>query len=84
MKTTPEDRMANLQTAIKRGGGIVKFSAALGVSLQAIAGWRRRKHVPFNRAATIERLYGVKRESLIAPEDAEAYLMPRDEGSDLL
>lgn len=84
MTTTPEERMANLETAIKRGGGLVKFASTMGISIQAIAGWRRRKFVPFNRAATVEKLFGVSRESLISPEDAEAFLMPREEGNDLL
>jgi DNA-binding transcriptional regulator YdaS (Cro superfamily) len=77
-------RMEWLRVAVTRGGGIVKFAKALGISLQAVDGWKRRGHVPFDRAATIEQMFGVAREELVAPELARAYLTPRDIGSSLL
>ena len=65
-----------LESAIKRGGGIVAFARTLGVTHQAVTAWRKRGHVPFDRAARIEVLYGVLREGLLSPRNAEAYLTP--------
>lgn len=76
--------MSNLAAAIKRGGGIVKFSRDMNVTMQAIAGWKKRGHVPFERATDIEKRFGVPRESLVHPETAAAYLTPRQDGLDIL
>lgn len=76
MTTTPTSRREALETAISRGGGIIKFAAAMGVKHQAVSMWRKKNCVPFVRAAKIEALYGVPREDLVDPEQAAAYLMP--------
>lgn len=57
-----------LELAIRRAGGIIAFSRALGVTHQAVSAWRKRCHVPPHRALAIEALFGVDRFSLIQPE----------------
>lgn len=57
-----------LELAISRGGGIIAFSRALGVTHQAVSAWRKRYHVPPHRALAIEALFGVDRFLLIQPE----------------
>ena len=47
-KTAP----AALESAIKRAGGILAFARDLGVTHQAVSAWRKRGHVPFDRATT--------------------------------
>lgn len=70
--TTPEERIAALDEAIKRGGGIVAFSRRMGVTHQAIYSWRKRGWVPLERALAIEAIFGISRERLIAPRLAWA------------
>lgn len=74
--TTFQQRLNALNTAIKRGDGIIAFSRALGVTHQAVTTWRRKGQVPIARAFTIDRLYGVPAALLMAPELAEAYSEP--------
>lgn len=69
--STPQ--LAALDEAVKRAGGIVAFSRAIGVSHQAVnGGWRRRGYVPLLRAVAIERLWGVRVETLVREDVAQA------------
>ncbi len=74
--TTPEERIAALDEAIKRGGGIVAFSRRMGVTHQAIYSWRKRGWVPLERAIAIDATFNVERDRLIAPRLAWALATP--------
>ena len=76
--TTFQQRLNALNTAIKRGGGIIAFADALGIAHQNITAWRRKGQVPIARAFVIERLYYVPAALLMAPELAEAYSEPKE------
>lgn len=65
-----------IETAIKRAGGIIAFARGLGVTHQAVSAWRKRGYAPFDRAARIETLWGVPRETLVSERVAAAYLTP--------
>lgn len=66
--TTKEERIAAIDLAIERGGGIVKFSKAMGASHQAIYNWRKRGWVPPERALVIEAVFGIERSQLMNPD----------------
>ncbi len=83
-QTTPQVRLAHLEQAIARGGGILQFARDMGVTHQAVGGWRKRRYVPMDRAVMIESRYGVPREALVLPEVAALYLAPRAVGSELV
>ena len=51
-------------------GGVEKLGAVLGVTHQAVSAWRKRGHVPIQRAVHIEALYGIPATSLVRPEIA--------------
>lgn len=68
---------AALESAIKRAGGILAFARDLGVTHQAVSAWRKRGHVPFDRATTIEVKYGIPRETLLSERLAAAYRIPQ-------
>ena len=72
--TTPESRLAQLNIAIQRGGGILAFARALGVTHQAVTAWRKAGCVPFARAFQIDKLYSVPAASIMPPENAGDYL----------
>lgn len=59
-----------LETAIRAGGGIVAFAAAMGVTHQAVTAWRKRGRVPLGRAIAIESLYSVPAEKLLSADVA--------------
>lgn len=61
-----------LNTAIANAGGVFAFCRALGVTHQAVYNWKRRGWVPFERAAEIERLYGVPAGQLVKSSVAAA------------
>jgi len=65
--TTKNERIAALDLAIERGGGIVKFTKAMGVTHQAIYAWRKRGWVPPERAVVIESIFGIDRGLLMNP-----------------
>lgn len=81
--TDKTDRIAAITTAITRGGGIVKFSDAIGVSHQAIYAWRKRGCVPLDKATAIEAMFGVPRADMLAPEVA-ALLAPPASDADVI
>ena len=65
--TTKEDRVAAIDVAIERGGGIVRFAKAMNVSHQAVYNWKARGWVPPERAVLIEGTFGVDRDRLMNP-----------------
>lgn len=74
--TTPAERIAALDEAIKHGGGIVAFSRRMGVTHQAIYHWRKQGWAPVDRALAIEAIFGIDRNLLMEPRLAHALAMP--------
>ena len=74
--TTPEERIAALDEAIKRGGGIVAFARRMGVTHQAIYHWRGRSWAPIERALAVEAIFGIDRNRLMEPSLAQALSAP--------
>lgn len=68
MSTTKEDRIAALDLAIERGGGILKFCQRMNVTHQAVYGWRKRGWVPVERAVVLESIFGIDRNQLMNPD----------------
>ena len=60
--------MTALDQAIDKAGGRVPLANALGVTRQAVYGWRKQGWVPVPRAIEIEDKFGVGRMRLIKPE----------------
>jgi|JI10StandDraft_1071094.scaffolds.fasta_scaffold1448461_1 hypothetical protein len=54
-----------LRAAINAGGGIVMFAKTLGVKHQAVYHWQNKGYVPFERAAEIERRWGIPHRLLV-------------------
>lgn len=75
------DRIAAINRAIAKGGGIVRFAKSMGVSHQAIYAWKRRGWVPVEKAVVIEAAYGIPRDDLMSPGLVRALAAP---GADLL
>jgi len=75
------DRIAAINRAIAKGGGIVRFAKSMGVSHQAIYAWKRRGWVPVEKAVVIEAVYGIPRDDLMSPGLVRALAAP---GADLL
>lgn len=82
--TTKDQRLAAINTAIERGGGIVRFSKALGVTHQAVYFWKRKGYVPLDKAIGIECLVGTPREDLIDPKLLQLINAPNKAAEDLL
>ena len=74
--TTKEERIAALDLAIERAGGIMRFTKAMGISHQAIYGWRNRGWVPLERALAIEAIFGIDRKQLMNPDILRAVNAP--------
>ena len=79
-----EDRLAALNAAITRAGGIVEFARKMAVSPQAVTQWRSQRFVALSRAVVIEDLFGIPREALVSPTVAAALARPRSDTVDLL
>jgi transposase-like protein len=68
--STKEDRVAAIDEAVRRGGGIVAFSRRMGVTHQAIYNWRNRGWAPLQRAIAIEAIFGINRYETMDPSAA--------------
>lgn len=62
-----EQRIEAIEIAIDRGGGIVRFAKALGVTHQAVYSWKKRGWAPADRATKMEALFGVPRTATVDP-----------------
>lgn len=69
-------RVATINLAIAKGGGIVRFAKIMGVSHQAIYAWKRRGWVPVEKAVVIEAVYGIPRDDLMSPALVRALAAP--------
>jgi transposase-like protein len=76
--STKEDRVAAIDEAVKRGGGIVAFSRRMGVTHQAIYNWRNRGWAPLQRAIAIEAIFGINRYETMEPSAARALIASPD------
>ena len=76
--STKEDRVAAIDEAVKRGGGIVAFSRRMGVTHQAIYNWRNRGWAPLQRAIAIEAIFGINRYETMDPSAARALIASPD------
>jgi transposase-like protein len=76
--STKEDRVAAIDEAVKRGGGIVAFSRRMGVTHQAIYNWRNRGWAPLQRAIAIEAIFGINRYETMEPSAARALISSPD------
>lgn len=83
MSTTKEERIAAIDEAIERAGGIVRFCKQMNIRHQSVYGWRQRGWVPPERALVIESVLGIGRERLLHPTLAEA-LSSKPSADDLL
>ena len=66
--TTKEERIAALDLAIERGGGILKFCEKMKVTHQAVYSWKSRGWVPPERAVALEAVFGIPRTDLMNPD----------------
>lgn len=67
-----ENRLAALDRAVAKAGGIVAFRKAMGLSHQSVYAWKRRGYVPFPRAAQIEAKFGIPHRELVDPAVVQA------------
>jgi transposase-like protein len=74
--TTKEERIAAIDLAIERGGGIVRFAKGMGVTHQAVYNWRKRGWVPPERAVVIEAVFAIPRADLMNPDLVRAVNTP--------
>lgn len=76
MTTTKEERVAALDLAIERGGGIIQFCKKLKVTHQAVYNWKIRGWVPPERAVAIEAVFGIPRTDMMNPDLVRAISAP--------
>lgn len=83
-ETTKAERIASIDLAIARAGGIVAFSKAMGVTHQAIYAWRRRGWAPADKALVMETVFDVPRAHTMEPQLAALLATPPSTAADLL
>lgn len=66
--TTKEERIAAIDLAIERGGGIVKFCRRMGVTHQAVYAWKRRGWAPLEKAIVLEAVFAIPRADFMNPD----------------
>jgi hypothetical protein len=66
--STRETRMFGLDRAITEAGGIVAFRKDMGITHQAVYCWKKKGVVPMDRAAEIERRYGIPAINIADPK----------------
>lgn len=74
--TTKQQRIAALDLAIERGGGIVNFCKKLKITHQAVYSWKARGWVPPERAVALEAVFGVPRTDTMNPDLVRAITSP--------
>lgn len=82
--TTKEERVAAIDQAITRGGGIVRFCKGMNITHQSVYAWRERGWVPPERAIVIESVFGIPREKLMNPALVDLINKPKSSAEDLL
>jgi DNA-binding transcriptional regulator YdaS (Cro superfamily) len=68
---TMEQTQSGISAAVSKAGNQVALASKLGVTQQAVSCWLRRGWVPLGRAAEIEHVTGISRETLVNPRVAE-------------
>ena len=68
--------IAAIREAIDRAGGIIKFCKVMGVTHQAVYGWRKRGWVPPERPVVIEAVFRIDRRRLMKPSLVAALYAP--------
>jgi transposase-like protein len=81
--TTKEERIAAIDLAIERGGGIIKFCKRMGVTHQAVYAWKRRGWAPLEKAIVMEAVFGIPRSDFMNPDLVRTLSTP-SAGSELL
>ena len=79
-----EQRIQAIETAVDRGGGIVRFAKALGVTHQAVYSWKKRGWAPADKALIMETLFSVPRADTMDPRLVVVFATPQQDVSDLL
>lgn len=79
-----EQRIQAIETAVDRGGGIVRFAKALGVTHQAVYSWKKRGWAPADKALIMETLFSVPRADTMDPRLVAVFAAPQQDVSDLL
>lgn len=78
------ERLASINEAIARGGGIISFSRKLGLSHQSVTRWRQTGYIPLDRAVTIEQMFGISRRRVVHPDVLRALETPESDGDVIL
>jgi hypothetical protein len=71
-----EERIAAIDLAIERGGGIIKFCKRMGVSHQAVYAWKSRGWAPVEKAIILEAVFAIPRSDLMNPDLMRALNTP--------
>lgn len=62
------DKLRGIDKVIEMAGSAQLLAARLGVSHQAVYGWRKKGFVPTKRLLQIEKMFGVQREELASQQ----------------
>jgi len=84
IETDKVERVASIDLAITRAGGIVAFSKAVGVTHQAVYAWKRRGWAPADKALVMEAVFDVPRARTMEPRLAALVATPPSTAADLL
>ena len=74
--TSKEERIAAIDLAIERGGGIIKFCKRMGVRPQAVYAWKSRGWAPVEKAIILEAVFAIPRSDLMNPDLMRALNTP--------
>ena len=74
--TTKQERIAAIDLAIERGGGIVKFCKRMGLTHQAVYAWKSRGWAPVEKAIILEAVFAIPRSDLMNPDLMRALNTP--------
>lgn len=66
--TAYEKRVDAIDEAIAEAGGVIRFSAIMGVSCRQVYSWRTAGYMPVARAIAIEAIFDIEHERLIHPD----------------
>ena len=83
MTTTKAERIAAIDLAIERGGGIIRFAKSMAVTHQAVYAWKRRGWAPLEKAIVMEAIFGIPRSDFMNPDLVRTLSTP-SAGSELL